>query len=182
MTRQEFADYPTRWLARWADARSESLHLGIGPDQGHGQDALWAWARGTTAGRQILGNGAAAYGLRTRAEGFAWLAQWRTFEASPSVAPSGVDTYVATRGALSVTRLSTWRVRLTLSRPGRAVMVLRPVHNLRARPRVIAKLDGPGSKIVQIPRDLYPGRYRVVTVALGGGLREVSNIGPVVAS
>jgi hypothetical protein len=58
-------------------------------------------------------------------------------------------------------------------------MVLRPVTG-RGRPRVIAKLDGQGSKLVTIPRDLHPGRYRIVTVALGGDLREVSNIGPLV--
>lgn len=181
MSRQEFADYPTRWLARFADARTNALHLAIGPDQGTGQDTLWAWARGTAAGRQILRNGVAAYGLRTREEGLAWLAQHRAFQASPDVAPSGIDTYVATRGALRVTRVATWRVNLSLARPGRAVMVLRPVRS-RVRPRVIAKLDGPGSRVVQIPRDLHPGRYRIVTVALGGGLREVSNIGPVVVS
>lgn len=179
MSRQEFADYPTRWLARFADARTDALHLAIGPDRGAGQDTLWAWARGTAAGRQILRNGVAAYGLQTREEGLAWLAQHRAFQASPDVAPGGIDTYVATRGALRVTRVATWRVALILARPGRAVMVLRPLRS-RVRPRVIAKMDGPGWRVVQIPRDLHPGRYRIVTVALGGGLREVSNIGPVV--
>lgn len=179
MGEQEFADYPTRWLARWADADAGALHLVIGPDQGQGQDALWRWARSTPAGRQILKNGPGAYGLHTWAEGLAWLTQYRAFQASPDVSPGGVDAYVATRGALQVARVGRWKVNLVLSRPGRAVMVLRPVSG-RGRPRVIAKLDGPKSRLVTIPRDLHPGRYRIVTVALGGGLREVSNIGPLV--
>lgn len=179
MSQQEFADYPTRWLARWSDANPGTLHLVIGPDQGQGQNTLWAWARSTPAGRQILKNGVGAYGLRTRDEGLAWLTQYRAFQSQPDVSPTGTDAYVATRGALQVTRRGTWSVNLTLARTGRAVMVLRPVSG-RARPRVIAKLDGPGSRLVQIPRDLHPGRYRIVTVALGGGLREVSNIGPLV--
>lgn len=181
MGTQEFADYPTRWLARWADADAGALHMVIGPDQGQGQDALWTWARSTPAGRQILKNGVAAYGLHTRAEGLAWLTQYRAFQANPDTPPGGVDAYVPTRGALQVTRVGTWKVSLTLARPGRAVMVLRPVTG-RGRPRVIAKLAGQGSKLVTIPRDLHPGRYRIVTVALGGGLREVSNLGPVVVS
>jgi hypothetical protein len=178
MTQQEFADYPTRWLARWQGFDPSVLHLVIGPDQGAGQAALWSWARGTAAGRQIMRNGVAAYGLRTHDEGKAWLGQYRAFQSSPDAPPGGVDTYVPTRGALQVVRLGPRRVRLTLSRSARAVMRLQPL--FPAPRRVVAKFQGPGTTEVTLPRDLRPGRYRIITVALGGGLREVSNIGPLV--
>jgi hypothetical protein len=179
MSRQEFADYPTRWLARWAGADPGKLHLVIGPDQGQGQATVWAWARGTAAGRQIMKNGVGAYGLKTRDEGLDWLTQNRAFQAQPDVNPGGPDTTVATVGALSVQRLGKWRVNLSFTRLGRAVMVLRPVTG-RGRPRVIAKLEGPGARVVDVPRDLHSGKYRIVTVALGSGVREVSNVGPLV--
>jgi hypothetical protein len=179
MSQQEFADYPTRWLARWSGADPGKLHLVIGPDLGQGQDTIWAWARGTTSGRQIMKNGVAAYGLRTRDEGLDWLTQNRAFQGQPDASPGGPDTVVAAAGALKVQRLGKWRVNLSFTRPGRAVMVLRPVSG-RGRPRVIAKIDGPASRVVSVPRDLHRGTYRIVTVALGSGVREVSNVGPLV--
>lgn len=180
MRPQELADYPTRWLARWTAAGADPgrLHLMLGPSRGLGQARLWTWARQTPAGRTILANGACAYGIATHAEGLDWLRQLRAFEANPTAPPAVGDRYVPTAGALRVTRPASGRVVLSLARPGRAVMWLQPLFS--APRRVVAKLRGPGRRVVRIPRDLRPGRYRIITVALGGGIREVSNLGPLV--
>ncbi|MDX6644838.1 MAG: hypothetical protein QOK40_565 [Miltoncostaeaceae bacterium] len=73
-TREEFAIYPTRWLARWAPGDPTRLHVFFGPDQGIGWKGIFAWARATEAGRTILANGAGVYGLQTAKDGLDWLA------------------------------------------------------------------------------------------------------------
>jgi hypothetical protein len=177
-SRSEFAEYATRWLARWAPADPGKLHLLLGRADRIGQEQLWSRARSTPAGRTILANGAGSYGLRSAAEGRDWLQAYRLFAAQPTAPPPEGDADVPVGGGLSVS-LSPGResITVTLSRRARAVVRLVPLAGMRRR--VIAKLHGPtppAGLTTPLPDDLRPGRYRIITVALGDGLRDVSNV------
>lgn len=176
-TRSEFAEYATRWLARWAPADPGKLHLLLGRAVGVGQAELWSRARSSPAGRTLLANGAGVYGLREAAEGADWLVAYRVFAAQPAVPPPEGDTPVAVGGGLVVVPGRGRSLTVLLSRRARAVVRLIPLST--GRGRVVAKVNGPTSPaglVIRLPTDLRPGRYRIVTVALGDGLRDVSNV------
>jgi len=174
LTAAQFAEYPSRWLARLPAGEHGRLHVVFGPDRGVGQDRLWAWARSTPGGRQVLRNGAGVYGMQTAADGLEWLAQLRAFQSAPDTAPAG-ERPVPTRGGLTVLR-SGRTVRVTLARPGRVTVSLIPIGG-KGKRRMIRALQGPVSDVaVRLPRDLRPGRYAIITVARGNGLRDFSNI------
>lgn len=168
---REMAMHPTRWAARWPAGRGE-LRLVIGPDGGAGQAELWARVRSTPAGRALLANGPAAYGLRDAAAGRAWAAQLRAFRAAPTAPARGGDVVVASGGGLTLARAGAGRVRVRIDRPGRAVVTMTPHGGGRAR--AIRTLTGPtpGAVLVRLPRDARPGRYRVRAVLIGDGLRD----------
>jgi hypothetical protein len=165
---REMATHPTRWLPRWP-ARRGTLHLMLGPDGGIGQAALWNRVRASAAGRRLLGNGPAAYGLRTAAQGSAWAAQYRAHLAAPSRVPPGGDFPVAVGGGLTLTKVGRAAVRVRAAREGRVVVRMRLLP--RGRMRAIRKLTAPhGAVTVPLPRDAKPGRYRVSAVLQGNGL------------
>ncbi len=172
---REMATHPTRWLARWPAGRGE-LRLMLGIDGGIGQPELWARARSTAAGRQMLANGPAAYGLRDAATGRAWAQQYRSFRASPSVSVTGGDYPVPVPGGLSLTAAGADRVRLAITRPGRAVVTVAP--RAGGKLRAIRKLNGPtrGSLLIRLPTDTRPGVYRVSAVLIGDGLRDRASV------
>jgi hypothetical protein len=168
---REMATAPTRWLARWPQGRGE-LRLILGADGGLGQAELWARARSTPAGRELLSRGPGAYGLRDAAAARDWVAQYRAHLASPGASATGADYPVPQPGGLTLEAAGPNRVRLTLGRRGNAVVTTQPVGGgfLRA----IRKLTGPtrGSVLIRLPRDTRPGRYRVRAVLIGDGLRD----------
>lgn len=168
---REMAMHPTRWAARWPAGRGE-LRVMLGPDGGAGQPEIWARLRATVAGRTLLANGPAAYGLTTPAAARAWVAQYRAFRAAPTVSVTGADFPVPVPGGLSLTAAGTNRVKVRLDRPGRAVLTMKPVSG--GRLRAIRKLAGPtgGDVVVRLPTDTRPGRYRVQAVLIGDGLRD----------
>ena len=172
---REMATHPTRWLARWPAGRGE-LRLMLGVDGGVGQAELWARARSTAAGRQMLANGPAAYGVRDPAGGRAWVQQYRSFRASPTVSVTGGDYPVPAPGGLSLTTAGTGRVRLAIARPGRAVVTVAP--RAGGSLRAIRKLTGPtaGSLLIRLPTDTRPGLYRVSAVLIGDGLRDRASV------
>ncbi len=172
---REMATHPTRWLARWPAGRGE-LRLMLGVDGGIGQHELWARARSTPAGRQMLANGPAAYGLRDAAAGRAWAQQYRSFRAAPTVSVAGGDYPVPAPGGLSLTVAGTGRVRLAIARPGRAVVTVAP--RAGGALRAIRKLTGPtpGSLLIRLPTDTRPGLYRVSAVLIGDGLRDRASV------
>jgi hypothetical protein len=172
---REMATHPTRWLARWPAGRGE-LRLMLGVDGGIGQAELWARARSTAAGRQMLANGPGAYGLRDAAAGRAWAEQLRSFRASPTVSVSGGDYPVPAPGGLTLSAAGAGRVRLTITRPGRAVVTVTP--RAGGKVRAIRKLAGPtpGGVVVRLPADTRPGVYRVSAVLIGDGLRDRASV------
>lgn len=171
---REMAVHPTRWLARWPAGRGQ-LRLILGPDAGIGQPALWARVRATAAGRALLANVPAAYGLATAEAGAAWAAEYRAFTAAPEAPPATGDHPVTSGGGLMLRRAGKGRARLQLLRPGRAVVRLVPRGARRGR--VIMKLHGPtGPLTVRPPRDARPGRYRIAVVLQGDGLRDHSSV------
>ncbi len=168
---REMAQHPTRWAARWPAGRGE-LRLLLGPDGGAGQEELWARVRSTPAGRALLANGPAAYGLRGAAAGRAWAAQYRAYQASPETPARGGDVAVAAPGGLTVTRAGARAVRVRIDRPGRAVVSVVPRGG--GQVRAIRALTGPtaGAVLVRLPRDTRPGVYRLRVVLIGDGLRD----------
>jgi hypothetical protein len=172
---REMAIHPTRWLARWPAGGGE-LRLMLGLDGGIGQAELWARARSTAAGRQMLANGPAAYGLRDAAAGRAWAQQYRSFQASPTVSVTGGDYPVPVPGGLTLTAAGAGRVRLAIARPGRAVVTVAPAAG--GGVRAIRKLTGPtaGGVVIRLPSDTRPGLYRVSAVLIGDGLRDRASV------
>ena len=168
---REMAMHPTRWAARWPAGRGE-LRVMLGPDGGAGQPEIWARLRATVAGRALLANGPAAYGLTTPAAARAWVAQYRAFRAAPNVSVTGGDYPVPMPGGLTLTAAGANRVKVRLDRPGRAVLTIKPVAG--GTLRAIKKLAGPtgGDVLVRLPTDTRPGRYRVQAVLIGDGLRD----------
>ena len=61
---------------------------------------------------------------------------------------------------------------ITIGRPGRVVVRLVPRGEQRGR--VIRKVWGPtdGARGIALPRDVRPGRYTLVAVLQGDGLRD----------
>lgn len=172
-SRAEMAAYPTRWLARWAPGDPGALHLVLGPDRGVGEDTIWSWARATPAGRQILANGPSVWGLRTADEGRAWLAAYRAFLADPAGAPAGGETPVPQGGGLTLAPAGGRRMTIGLARTARTVVRVQSVAG--GPSRTVAKLYGPfAARTLVLPRDMRPGEYRVIAVALGDGLRDVA--------
>jgi hypothetical protein len=172
---REMATHPTRWLGRWPAGRGE-LRLMLGVDGDIGQRELWTRARSTAAGRQMLANGPAAYGLRDVAAGRAWVEQYRSFRASPTVSVAGGDYPVPVPGGLTLTAAGAGRVRLTIARPGRAVVTVAP--RAGGTLRAIRKLTGPtaGGLVIRLPSDTRPGVYRVSAVLIGDGLRDRASV------
>ena len=172
---REMATAPTRWLARWPTDRGE-LRILLGPDGGLGQAELWARARSTPAGRELLARGPGAYGLRNGAAAAEWLAQYRAFRAAPGASATGVDYPVPQPGGLTLEPAGPNRVRLALGRPGNAVVTTQPVGG--GFVRAIRKLTGPtrGSVLIGLPQDTRPGRYRVRAVLIGDGLRDRAGV------
>jgi subtilisin family serine protease len=170
-TQEEFATYPVRWLARWAPADPGALHMLFGPDHGAGQARIWAWARASPAGRAILANGPGAFGLHTAAQGLDWLTAYHDFSANPTASPRGGDLIISSGGGLSVSPPSGRTLAVTVARPARVVVSLSRLPD--GGPRAIAKIDGPAAvRIVQVPVNVRPGRYRIQVVALGQKLRD----------
>lgn len=172
---REMATAPTRWAARWPQGRGE-LRLLLGPDGGTGQAELWARARSTPAGRELLARGPGAYGLADAGAARAWLDQYRAFRAAPGQSATGTDYPVPQPGGLSLEPAGPNRVRVTLGRAGNAVVTTQPVGG--GFVRAIRKLTGPtrGGVLIRIPSDTRPGRYRVRAVLIGDGLRDRAGI------
>jgi hypothetical protein len=169
---REMATHPTRWVARWPAGRGD-LRIMLGPDRGIGQAALWARARSTAAGRELLADGVGAYGLSDAAEARAWVAQYRAFRAAPTVSATGVDFPVAQPGGLVLKRAGVNRVRIVIARAGRAVVTMTPRRG--GRLRAIKKLSGPtprGGRVLRLPSDARPGLYTVRATLIGDGLRD----------
>jgi hypothetical protein len=184
-SREEFAVYPTRWLARWAPGDPARLHMHFGPDQGVGWKGVFAWARATEAGRTILANGAGVYGLDTAQEGLDWLAAYREFLTDPTAPPPEGDYPVPVGGGLDIRPPRNRNVFITIDRPARAVIRLVPQG--QSRGRVIGVLQGPTAGVtVPMPRNVKAGQYDVVVVMVGQGLRDVVTlpvaVGPPVAA
>ena len=172
---REMATAPTRWLARWPANRGE-LRLLLGPDGGLGQTELWTRVRSTPAGRKLLARAPGAYGLSGSDAAHAWLAQYRAFRAAPGMSATGKDYPVPRPGGLRLEAAGTGRVRLTIGRPGRAVVTTQRVGG--GFIRAIRKLTGPtrGSILIRLPTDTRPGRYRVRAVLIGDGLRDRAGV------
>jgi hypothetical protein len=169
---REMATHPTRWAARWPGGGE--LRVMLGPDGGLGQAELWARVRATAAGREMLANGPAAYGLRDAGDARAWLAQYRAFLASPTVSVTGSDYPVPMPGGLTLSGAGLARVRVLIQRPGRAVVTMRPREG--GTTRAIRKLTGPANVVVRLPRDSRPGLYLVRAVLIGDGLRDRAEV------
>ena len=92
--------------------------------------------------------------------------------------PPGGDYPVPVGGGLSVSVPRGGTTTVVLPRPARAVLQVFPAGG--GRRRVVAKVQGPtpaSGVTVRLPGDLVPGAYRLVTVALGDGIRETANVG-----
>ena len=172
---REMATVPTRWVARWPQGRGE-LRLILGVDGGLGQAELWARARSTPAGRELLSRGPGAYGLRDAAAARDWVAQYRAHLASPGASATGVDYPVPQPGGLTLEAAGPNRVRLQLARPGNAVVTTQRLGG--GFVRAIKKLTGPtrGALLIRLPQDTRPGRYRVRAVLIGDGLRDRAGV------
>ncbi len=170
---REMATHPTRWAARWPAGRGE-LRVMLGPDGGAGQAELWARLRATPAGRDMLARGPGAYGLTTVAAARDWLAQYRAFRAAPTVAATGADYAVPSPGGLTLAAAGNRRVRVTIARPGRAVVTMTP--RAGGKVRAIRKLSGPAGVLVRLPADSRPGVYRIQAVLIGDGLRDRASL------
>jgi uncharacterized protein YkwD len=175
-SRAQFAAYTTRWLERFAPGDPGKLHLLFGPARDGADHAeLWARARATPAGRTLLANGAGVYGVDGATEGLDWLRGYRAFLADPSAPPPGGDVAVPTGGGLGLAAAGMRTVTVRLSRPARAVVSLRPAGSRRVR--VIAKVRGPiAPRVLHLPPDVGPGRYRLRVVAEGDGLKDAVEI------
>lgn len=175
-TRDEMARDLTGWQARWPADRADRLHVMTGPERDTGQAEIWDRVRATPAGRALLANGPAVWGLRSGGEGLRWLGQYRAFLAAPTATPAGGEARVPTGGGLTITlpgrRLRPGAtVRVTVGRPGRATVVLVRGSGPARRIRAIA---GPANAAVRLPLDVRPGRYTLRAVLLGDGLRDVA--------
>lgn len=171
LTEAEYAAYPTRWVPRFPGDDVRRIRLMFGPDRGIGQSAVWGFTRATPAGRQLLANGPAAYGLRTADEGRDWLSAYRDFLANPSTSPTGVDAVVPSLGGLRVVQAGPRALRLTATLKSRIVIQLLPA---RGGPRrVIGPFFGPvRNRLIIVPPRLAAGRYSVLAIAFGERLRE----------
>lgn len=170
---REMATHPTRWAARWPAGRGE-LRVMLGPDGGLGQAELWARLRATPAGRDLLARGPAVYGLADAPAARAWLDQYRAFRAAPTISITGSDFPVPAPGGLTLTAAGAGRVRVSIARPGRAVVTMTPSGG--GAVRAIRKLTGPTSGLVRLPTDTRPGLYRVQAVLIGDGLRDRASV------
>lgn len=172
---REMATHPTRWIARWPGS-VDQLGVMVGPDGGLGQRTVWHRLRATAAGRRLLSNGVAAYGLRSRADAREWLSEYGDFLRSPSAAPQGFEARLPEPGGLRLSRMSRRVVTITIARPGRAVVRLVPRGEQRGR--VIKALWGPtdGKRGIALPRDVRPGAYTLVAVLEGDGLRDEARL------
>lgn len=170
---REMASHPTRWVARWPAGRG-TLHLMLGPDGGIGQRALWERARSSPAGRRLLANGPAAYGLRTARAGRAWAAEYARFLSAPTAPPPAGDFPVPVPGGLGVKRAGPRAVVVTSARPGRVVVSVAKLPG--GTRRAIRKLNGVQETLVRFPADLRPGRYRVTAVLQGDGLTDRASV------
>ncbi len=168
---REMALHPTRWAARWPEGRGE-LRVMLGADAGAGQAELWARVRATPAGRAMLARGPGAYGVADAGAAREWAAQYRAFLAAPAVSATGADYAVPSPGGLALARAGARRVRVTITRPGRAVVTMTP--RAGGKVRAIRKLTGPapGGVVVRLPADSRPGVYRVQAILIGDGLRD----------
>lgn len=168
---REMALHPTRWAARWPAGRGE-LRVMLGADAGAGQAELWTRVRATPAGRALLARGPGAYGLADAAAAREWVAQYRAFLAAPTVSATGFDYAVPAPGGLTLARAGARRVRVTIARPGRAVVTMTPRGG--GKVRAICKLTGPapGGVVVRLPADSRPGVYRIQAILIGDGLRD----------
>ena len=63
-------------------------------------------------------------------------------------------------------------MRVTITRPGRAVVTMTP--RAGGKVRAIRKLTGPapGGVVVRLPADSRPGVYRIQAILIGDGLRD----------
>lgn len=171
----------TRWRERWPTGARARLGLLVGPSLGIGQETLWARIRASAAGRALLAQGVAISGGRAMStpEVRDWMAAYRRFLAAPGATPTGGDGPVPRIGAplLKLRGVATRGAPLTLTanRPGRAVIRLIPLTGpRRGDARVIAALAfaRPGSRSARLPRDVRPGRYRLLVTFQGEGTRE----------
>jgi hypothetical protein len=143
----------------------------VGPDRGIGMQTVFAHLRATPSGRRMLANGPAAYGLRTREEGVAWLNAYADFLIDPFTSISGRDTVVPALGGLTVTQIGPRQLMLNATLRARIVIQLLP-RGGGAR-RVIGPFYGPvRNKRITVPPRLAAGRYTALTIAFGEGLRE----------
>lgn len=176
-TRDEMARDLTGWQARWPADRADRLHVMSGPETGADQAEIWNRVRATAAGRALLANGPAVWGLRSAGEGLRWLAQYRAYLAQPAAPPAGGEARVPTGGGLAIalpaSRLRPGAtVRVRVDRPGRAIVQLIP---RGGTPRRIRAIIGPANAAVRLPLDVRPGRYTLRAVLLGDGLRDVAS-------
>ncbi|MEZ5080441.1 MAG: hypothetical protein R2878_07275 [Thermoleophilia bacterium] len=175
--RDEMARDLTGWRHRWPGDRASTLHVTIGPPRGNVRIAeIWHRVRASDAGRALLLNGPASYGLATRTDGLRWLTQYRTFERAPAAVPPGGAARLAVGGGLKILRTPAVmrrgsRVVVSVARPGRAVVLLTPVGGRRRR---IAAITRPGSHRIQLPGDSRPGRYVLKVILSGDGLRDIA--------
>ncbi len=169
----------TRWRERWPAVRRDRLNALIGPGGATGQAEIWRRVRASPAGREILANGAGAYGQPTAADGLAWLAQYRGFLAAPGAVPPGGDTPVPAGGDVTLTLPRGGRtlapgaaISVRFSRGGRAIVRLIDARGTR---RVLGARTIPAAGGVfrtTLPRLAPPGRYRLVVTLVGGGLTD----------
>lgn len=171
----------TRWRERWPAGARARLGLLVGPSLGIGQEALWARIRASAAGRALLAQGVAVSGghAMSTPEVRDWISAYRRFLADPGAPPAGGDGPVPRIGAplLRVRSVAARGAPLALvaNRPGRAVIRLIPLAGpRRGDARVIAALGfaRPGSRSARLPRDVRPGRYRLLVTFQGEGTRE----------
>ena len=173
---REMANHLSRWRGRWPADRTGRLHVLVGPGVGATQDEIWGRIRATAAGRELLGNGPGAFGLRTTEAGRAWLREYRDFLAAPSVAPAGEAQLILGGGdrlmvATGARLRPGARVRLALSRRSSAIAALISRSGTR---RVFHKLAvrRPATVTLRMPREVRPGRYRIVVYVSGDGIKD----------
>ncbi|MDX6555528.1 MAG: hypothetical protein QOD86_1723 [Miltoncostaeaceae bacterium] len=174
---RQMANHLTRWWDRWPESRREHLHVIIGPSGWSTQSSIWNRVRSTAAGREILANGVGAFGLKTHDDGLAFLAEYRTYQASPLALPPSGDARLAEVGGVRImvrtnARLalgSTFKVRI--SRPGNAIVLMRPVTGKR---RVVGRIAVRSSKTasIRIPERIAPGRWRIMVFMQGEGIKD----------
>lgn len=179
----DYARYPTRWMERWPAERITALRLVFGraqPEIGATQEAIWNWARASSAGRVLLANGAAVFGVRDPALAADWVSGYRQFLEGPATVPPQGDYPIPGPGALAVVLpkkrplLAGSNVAITMARRGKAVFRLAP-RTGSGRGRVIGKFSGPTpawGSVLKIPADTATGSYRLIGVMMGDGITD----------